>query len=132
MFTKHPLDGRKRSLSHPSMSVFLFLFHLRKSFVCCLTSPFLVLLFLVETTEFLFTLMTGLILSSFRNPKFIIGVIGPVSQNRFDFFAMMMTGVFRTCLTSFFIIIPSWTFSSVTSKARISPVFVFTATWILR
>src|SRR5215210_3737436 len=109
----------------------LFFFHLRRSSVCNATSLFLTLLFLDEMVEFfLLTLIPGRIFFSCRYLKFPLLSWAPSSKT-----VLMLTAAlfcFNMPSTNLHIIFPSCTFSSVTSKARISLVFTFTATCILR
>ena len=111
-------------LFQPSISVrpFLFVFHFNKSFVCDLTSLFLNLLFLGEIMEFFLTFIPGVIPFFSRYPKFVFVSWAPSARTNFHFFTLFFSygTVFKTCLTSFLNILLSCTFSSVTSKARIS------------
>src|SRR4051794_25986809 len=123
------MDEKAVSAIHLCPYLFFF-FHLRKSFVCCLTSLFLIMLFLDKITEFLFTLIIGSIFFfSFKNPKLSLESYAPSPKRDLIFFLLGL--IFKTFSTSFFIILLSCTFSSVTSNARISLVFISTTTCIL-
>ena len=105
--------------------------HLGKSF-CDLTSLFRILAFFAELIEFFHTLFPGWILFSSRHLKFSLESYAPSAKTDLILVAEPSLLLFKTCLSSSSITLPSCTLSSVNLQCKDFLGLMFTATSDLR